>query len=287
MFHTPVPTPTPVSLVKKSLRAIYRPALRLYFLAYSYFLARPSFYKLNFILYETALHGMGYLNYYSSYISGEKPFMRRLESFYSNNSSSANEKIVIFDVGAHHGSYALDVLESFSRCAIQLHCFEPSPISFAFLQSALTGKQNVILNNIVLANESTASQLYDYHDNPGSEHASLVPQNFANQAAYSSFGVQLSTGDLYLLKHHISKINFLNLDCEGYELKVLQGLSSTISKSQIDFLQFEFNSTLLADRLILADFASLLPDFSLFRLCLMVFSIPLSAMNLLCISIRM
>ena len=117
----------------------YQSALPSIFSSYSNPFAKPTFYRLNYLLYEIVLLGMGYPYYYSLTHSGEKPFLRRLESFYSSQLSCVDGTIVTFDVGAHHGSYSFDVLESFSRRPIQLHCFEPLPASFAQLKQALYG----------------------------------------------------------------------------------------------------------------------------------------------------
>ena len=250
----------------KVMRPIYQSALRFFFSSYANIFSRPIFYKFNYLLYETALHGMGYLNYFSSVNSGEKPFLRRLDSFYAAHLSAGDGNIVVFDVGAHHGSYSVDVLHTLPSRPIQLHCFEPSPVSFACLTQALYGYPNIELNNIGLANASSTSKLYDYHDNPGSEHASLVPANLGKSESHASFVVQLSTGDEYMKQKHIDKVHFLKLDCEGYELKVLQGFSDAIAAGKIDFVQFEFNSTMLSDRLLLSDFARQLVGFRFYRL---------------------
>ena len=65
----------------------------------------------------------------------------------------------------------------------------------------------------------------------------------------------------------IKHINFLKLDVEGHEYKVLKGAKDLINNNFIDFIQFEFGGTNIDSRTFFQDFYYLLnPYYKIYRI---------------------
>jgi FkbM family methyltransferase len=79
--------------------------------------------------------------------------------------------------------------------------------------------------------------------------------------------ITLTTIDSYCAKNNIKKIDFLKMDVEGHELKILEGARKMIADGKIDYIQFEFGGCNIDSRTYLQDFFYLLKDkYDLFRI---------------------
>lgn len=239
-------------MVKKVKAVIGDVFLRRYALLFS----RPFLRDLNRVFLHLGLRGLGILNYQDFVVSGERHFARQILSLKEGQNAAC-----IFDVGAHDGEYAQMII-GLRQGGIDLHCFEPSPVSFvnlSNLQKRYVGQ--VIANNFGLSDAEGDALLYEAEDISGSQLASLYSQG--NGSAYT---VALSTGDLYCEENEIRKIDLLKIDVEGHELAVLRGFGRMLSEGRINAIQFEFNTTNESSRTALKDFESYLDGYRLYRL---------------------
>ncbi len=69
----------------------------------------------------------------------------------------------------------------------------------------------------------------------------LVSENSDNRHAYR---VPVCTLDQFTASRNITKIHFLKVDAEGYDLAVLEGATSLLRSGAIDIFMFEFNAVL-------------------------------------------
>ena len=67
---------------------------------------------------------------------------------------------------------------------------------------------------------------------------------------------QIRKASAYVRKHQIERIDFVKIDVEGMDLKVIRGFEDTLDR--VRALQFEYGVFNIASRDLLADFCSLL-----------------------------
>lgn len=112
--------------------------------------------------------------------------------------------------------------------------FEPDPYTRGFLEYNTRNCGNVTVSPIALSDENTKAQ---FHIHPGSGTSnSLVEISGAKDV----FDVDCMTMDSYLEENPELKPEFIKIDVEGAELRVLKGMERTISASGGLFLIMEF-----------------------------------------------
>ena len=72
------------------------------------------------------------------------------------------------------------------------------------------------------------------------------------------FDAQLATGDEYCDEHSIDSVDFLKIDVEGAEFRVMKGFSERLSAQKIHCMQFEYGAFSTQTRFLLGDYYSLL-----------------------------
>jgi FkbM family methyltransferase len=185
---------------------------------------------------------------------------------YARRALKRADPLTVFDVGANVGGYANAVIRQLGG-QLSLYCFEPSKATFQRLSEALSGAGNVRLLNIGLSDVNGSLVLYT--DTPCSGLASFYHRrldHFGNSMPISE-DVTTRTLDSFCGEHGINHINFLKLDVEGHELRVLEGARELIANSWIDFIQFEFGGCNIDSRTFFQDFYYLLnPKFRIYRI---------------------
>lgn len=129
---------------------------------------------------------------------------------------------VVFDVGARADTEYLDL-----KPDIELHAFEPNPKFFAQLKESV-GDRVAHLNNFALG------------DVPG-----VAAYNESRQGFIGGEEGAILTGELlpvrtldgYVAENNIEHIDFLKIDTEGYDFRVLLGGMRTIPKCR--YIQHE------------------------------------------------
>ncbi len=150
---------------------------------------------------------------------------------------------VVFDVGAHVGQSAAQFSDAFNRARI--HSFEPDPTSFDQLRALAAHYPRVTPVNAALGDRDGEATFFV---NTFSQTNSLLrPRQGAGQYLVATDGldvrqetrVRVLTLDGYCAEHSIDRIDFLKLDTQGYELRVLEGAASLISRLAIPLIYLE------------------------------------------------
>ncbi len=166
---------------------------------------------------------------------------------------------VAFDVGANRGEWSL--------CAktlnpnMQLHAFELVPETFKILESETLTLENITLNNEGL---SDISDTVDIYMNSSSQTAGLFKRTGLEDSKIVTGKV--ITGDNYMRRKKLKHIDFLKIDVEGSEKKVLNGFSKTLKAGRIDVVYFEYGEFNIAARTFLEDFYEQLADYKIGKL---------------------
>lgn len=226
---------------------------------YQLMMASPRLAGWNKLMFKASLWGMGVLNFEDPQVTGEVHLVKRLLP-----KLLSAEHPVLFDVGAHAGTFTQMLVAQFPHARIL--AFEPGPILARRLEAMrLPG---VTVHSVALGPSEGVTTLFDRCDEEASQHASVyreVITDIHGQEA-KSLTVKQTTVDVVARENGIDHIDFMKLDVEGAELGVLKGATGMIARGSIGCIQFEFNEMNVVSRCFLRDFRLLLPGFSLFRL---------------------
>lgn len=134
------------------------------------------------------------------------------------------------DVGANRGVYAYRL----SRLCAHVELFEPNPHCAAVLNAFALSRSNVRLHVIALSDQSGFADLRVPVDYEGVEHDSSATIERAVTCDFRSHRVRLNTLDSY----EFNDIDFIKIDVEGHESRVIAGASETI-RAQMPALLIE------------------------------------------------
>jgi FkbM family methyltransferase len=212
--------------------------------------ARPSCYRLNKLLFDLSVRGMGLHNSDNDRMSGEAFLHREILGRYG--------KPVVLDVGANRGNYAEKIMATTQDTV--LYAFEPHPATFRALQqtAARCGFEAV---NCGMGDEIGAMLLYDRQAaGDGTEHASLYREVIEgiHHVPATAVEVAVSTIDDFVAERGLERITLLKIDTEGHEYQVLCGAEQTLARGMIDLIQIEFNEMNVVSRVFFRDFYNLL-----------------------------
>ena len=152
--------------------------------------------------------------------------------------------MTIFDVGANIGDHTKYMLKI--NPDIKVYCFEPVLKTYKVLENNLLNeikKGKVIINNFGLSNEIKEAEIFIYEDLSGNNSLYFYEGYNVNINTVNREKIILSTINKYAEKNNIISIDFLKIDVEGNETKVIKGASELIEKRAIKCIQFEYNAT--------------------------------------------
>jgi FkbM family methyltransferase len=137
----------------------------------------------------------------------------------------------VFDVGANVGDYSVEVLARVPSA--RLFCFEPQGTC------VLPGRDATI-ETLALSDENGV--LWLWRDRIGSYHASVYREDGHEELGeFQRLEVTSVKLDDYCALSGVEHIDWLKLDCEGHELRVLAGADLLMQLGRISVIQFEFN----------------------------------------------
>lgn len=169
---------------------------------------------------------------------------------------------VVFDLGANHGQWTMELYRHAGDRLRRVFAFEPSPACAEALGS-LTFKGLTIVPAAVGARPGEAVL---YSDRSGSIHASLHRRHDFPQEVRET--VEIITLDNFVSTTGVEVIHFLKMDIEGNELEALRGASALLAAGRVRALSFEFGNNNLHSRTYFRDYWDLLAayGFRLFRI---------------------
>lgn len=132
---------------------------------------------------------------------------------------------VVFDIGANVGNHSL----YFASLGAAVHSFEPNPEVARSIEEKiqLNATKNIFLHHIGLSDKNEELNFYaPTGDNKG---IGSFEENFVD--TNKDIGkIHVETGDTFVLKNNVSRVDFIKIDAEGSEYKILAGLKDTLMK---------------------------------------------------------
>lgn len=167
----------------------------------------------------------------------------------------------VFDVGANRGDWADLALKTFP-CA-HVHAFEIVPETFGHLHARFANSTNVSANGFGLSDAEGAINVYFSSEKHG---IATCVEGFSeafHKYTPKSQAVSVITGDRYCHENKIESIDFLKIDVEGLEPKVLQGFNGMLRSEKIEIIQFEYGYLNIDTHFLLKDFYEYLSKFNM------------------------
>ena len=131
---------------------------------------------------------------------------------------------IIVDVGVNIGFYTLN----FAKKAYNgfVHGFEPNPkvLQYANNNISLNKFENIKLNNFGLGDNEATLIMAQLNENLGMN--KIVPPDSFD----TTFSIEVKVFDDYAESQKLDKIDFIKIDVEGFEMKVLLGCEKSLKK---------------------------------------------------------
>jgi len=194
--------------------------------------------------FESAWHNEGAA--FSS--NGEQVVLERLRP--------ADLRLVV-DAGANVGDWTSAALQLWPNCRV--HAFEVAPRTFERLSAAFQASQlrpQVELHDVGLSDQPASQTMYYF---PGHDELTCDILRHEDHAAVP-FEAHLTTLDAFCAERGIEAIDYLKIDVEGAEHRVLKGARALLESDKINCIQFEYGAFSIQTRFLLNDYFDLLSD---------------------------
>jgi FkbM family methyltransferase len=137
---------------------------------------------------------------------------------------------VVFDIGANIGVYTLVMSRQVGDYG-RVYAFEPQHQEFNKLREnvSLNRLANVRLMACALSDQPGTATLYSHSGEVANRAASSLRLERVSGNAISQ-AVELSTIDQIIQTEKVERLDFLKIDTEGHDFRVLQGAQASISR---------------------------------------------------------
>ena len=157
--------------------------------------------------------------------------------------SYIKDNMTIIEAGAHDGTDAEYLFKL--NPSVTIHCFEPTASAYKELTARLANEikaGKLFANNTGLSTETGEAELFIYNELDQRNSLHLNPAHDFDSSLLHKERIKLTTLDDYIERNNISRVDFLKIDVEGHETKVLEGASNALKKKIIKCIQFEYNN---------------------------------------------
>lgn len=156
----------------------------------------------------------------------------------------------IFDVGANIGDWGRAVADLNPGATI--HAFELVPSTFAVLSENTKSISRIIKNNYGLSDQSGTVTVNIGNDSGMATVYKIEGVQYHNEYYTKQQTCQVRKASDYISENNIGNIDFVKIDVEGMDLRVIKGFESKIENVKI--FQFEYGIFNISSHDLLADF---------------------------------
>lgn len=165
------------------------------------------------------------------------------------------EPRVVLDVGANVGAWARLAVSRLEHAVV--HAFEIAPSIFAELSANCAGEPRIIPNNLGF-DEKPGEVALNLVGGGHHENSSVYPRDRRWAVVEAVVPCKVSTLDAYLTEKNIETVDFLKIDTEGMDHRVLRGAELALRRRAITAIQFEYGLVAVETRFLLKDFFEML-----------------------------
>lgn len=134
---------------------------------------------------------------------------------------------IVFDIGANIGQTSRTYAAAWPKARI--HAFEPIRATFSKLEANIRRHKRIAAHHCALGDEEAQVTVQLSQADRSLRNSLLV----APEGSTETEQVQVTTVDTFCRQHEITRIDFLKIDAEGYDLKVLQGSEALLMDKKI------------------------------------------------------
>jgi FkbM family methyltransferase len=154
--------------------------------------------------------------------------------------SYLNKGDVFVDVGANTGLFTKMVLnnvgEDFLSKAI---LFEPVPYLVDECKNKFGNNKNIIINELALGDEKCETTILASNQNLG---YNKIYKEGMEIHSHEKYTIKCVTFSDWVIENKIENINFIKVDAEGYDVKVIRGMFEWMrNTNQRPYILFEVN----------------------------------------------
>lgn len=143
---------------------------------------------------------------------------------------------LVFDVGANVGEFSIDLAKNRSPKAI--YAFEPAPSTFKTFRTKLAEAGiEAAVRPINMALGDAAGEVRFSNVENDKNNSVLIDSSRVGVT------VEAITGDAFCQREGVSEIDFLKIDTEGYDLKVMLGFERMLREQAIGMIEAEVSLT--------------------------------------------
>lgn len=164
----------------------------------------------------------------------------------------------IFDVGANKGEWSQLVSQLYPSCTI--HAFEIVPSTYKELVTNTKQLSNIIPNNVGLSDQNGFITIsLRERDTSTATGCKIDGMRFHDEYYNQEITCKVTRALDYLNEKNIESIDFLKVDVEGMDLKVIKGFKDKIRIVRV--IQFEYGIFNIASHDLLSDFCRYLNSY--------------------------
>lgn len=157
------------------------------------------------------------------------------------------EHPVIFDLGANRGQSIKRFKKIFPYSKI--YSFEPIEALIKELKVIYSNDKTITLNNCAVGDINGKLKFNEYATSGISSFNKIISgTKWADERLgkkkeklLKQFDSEIITLDNYCTKNNVASIDFLKIDVQGYESKVLKGATNLLKSSKIDIIELEIH----------------------------------------------
>ena len=142
----------------------------------------------------------------------------------------------IIDVGANVGQSARAFAKQWPHC--QIFCFEPIGATFAKLQRNMRHLPGVRCFQLALGASAGAATMQTHELSVLNSLLDRPPTEAERKAGTTEL-VQIERLDEFCRQHGVERIDFLKVDTEGQDLKVLEGAAPLLDEARLAIVELE------------------------------------------------